>query len=60
MYTYYGQTNEDHLRHGIGTVLYDNGFCYQGMLEEDQITGIGVSLDPNMFKYVGQHLNGER
>ena len=30
------------------------------MLEDDQLTGIGVSLDPNMYKYVGLHKNGER
>ena len=29
---YYGQVNEDNQMHGIGTLLYDNGFMYQGMM----------------------------
>ena len=42
---YYGQLNKDSKKHGIGTILYDNGFCYQGMFENDQMTGIGTSID---------------
>jgi hypothetical protein len=33
------------MRHGIGTLIYDNGFRYHGMFDNDQITGMGISLD---------------
>lgn len=44
-FVYYGDVNDDNLRHGIGTLIYDNGFRYHGMFENDQITGMGISLD---------------
>ena len=57
---YYGQVNELNQNHGIGSVLFKNGFCYQGMYENGQMTGMGVSLDPKNIKYIGEHLDGKR
>jgi len=30
------------------------------MYENDQMTGMGISLDPNLIKYMGEHRNGKR
>ena len=57
---YYGQVNQDNMKHGIGTLLFDNDFYYQGMFENDKMTGIGISEDPNMVKYMGEHKDGKR
>ena len=49
------------MRHGIGTLIYDNGFRYHGMFDNDQITGMGISLDDQkVVKYIGEHKNGNR
>ena len=61
-YTYYGQVRfkeqkpdeyKEVERHGIGTIMFTNGFIYKGMFEEDQMTGIGTSEDSNFSRYVG-------
>lgn len=57
---YYGQVNSDNEKHGIGTLLFDNEFSYQGMFESDQMTGIGISEDANNVKYIGEHKDGKR
>jgi len=44
-FVYYGDVNDQNKRHGIGTLIYDNGFRYHGMFDNDQITGMGISLD---------------
>lgn len=48
------------MKHGIGTLLFDNDFCYQGMFENDHMTGIGISEDANYVKYIGEHKEGKR
>ena len=30
------------------------------MYENDQMSGMGISLDPNLIKYMGEHRNGKR
>lgn len=32
-YVYYGDVNESNKKHGIGNLIYDNGFRYHGMFE---------------------------
>ena len=54
-HVYYGQVNDKNQRHGIGTLLYDNGFMYQGMFAEDQMNGLGFSLDQKINRYMGEH-----
>ena len=57
---YYGQVNSENKKHGIGTLYYDNDFYYYGMFENDSMTGIGISGNPNIVKYVGEHKDGKR
>ena len=57
---YYGQVNSENMKHGIGTLLFDNDFSYQGMFENDKMTGIGISEDAYMVKYIGEHKDGKR
>jgi len=57
---YYGQINSENLKHGIGTLLYDNNFYYLGMFENDAMTGIGISGNPNVVRYMGEHKEGSR
>jgi hypothetical protein len=52
--------NSENLKHGIGTLLFDNDFSYQGMFENDKMTGIGISEDAYMVKYIGEHKDGKR
>lgn len=40
--------------------MYDNGFLYQGMFENDEMSGVGLSIDPQLNKYMGQHDRGMR
>jgi len=32
-YVYYGDVNLENKKHGIGTLIYENGFRYHGMFE---------------------------
>jgi hypothetical protein len=57
---YFGQVSSENLKHGIGTLLFDNDFSYQGMFENDKMTGIGISEDAYMVKYIGEHKDGKR
>ena len=57
---YYGQVNQENMRHGIGTLLFENDFIYQGMFDNDHQTGIGMSRDPNGTVYLGEHREGKR
>ena len=57
---YYGQLNDSFEFHGIGTLLHDNGFIYQGMFEHGMMNGLGFSHDANYNKYLGEHKEGQR
>ena len=59
-HVYYGQVNDKHQKHGIGTLVYDNGFMYQGMFKNDQMDGLGFSLDHKLNRYMGEHQEGQR
>ena len=45
---------------GIGTILFHNGFCYQGMFENDMREGLGITHDIGNNKYKGEHREGKR
>lgn len=45
---------------GIGTVLYENGYCYQGMFEKGSREGLGITYDNANNKYIGEHRDGMR
>ena len=57
---YYGQVDADNKMHGIGTLLHDNGFIYQGMFEHGLMQGLGFSHDSKYNKYLGEHKDGQR
>lgn len=57
---YYGQVNEHNQKQGIGTLYFDNGFVYWGMFEMDQMSGLGISTDFKMNKYIGKHQDNKR
>ena len=59
-YTYYGQLNDSDEMHGIGTILFHNGFVYQGMLDSGQREGLGITIDIGRNKYKGEHKDGQR
>lgn len=46
-YVYYGQVNSKGQMHGIGTMLFKNGFCYQGMFQKGAREGLGFTYDLN-------------
>ena len=56
-YVYYGQINSRNEKHGLGTILYDNGFCYQGMFVNNYREGLGFTYDMEGNKYKGEHKN---
>ena len=39
--------------HGLGTMLFKNGFCYQGMFKKGSREGLGFTYDLNKNKYKG-------
>jgi hypothetical protein len=41
-------------------LLYDNNFYYLGMFENDHMTGIGISGNHNVVRYLGEHKDGKR
>jgi hypothetical protein len=55
-YIYYGQINDKGQMHGIGTMLFPNGFCYQGMFKKGSREGLGITYDVNKNKYKGEHV----
>lgn len=46
--------------HGIGTMLFKNGFCYQGMFNKGTREGLGFTFDLAGNKYKGEHKKGIR
>jgi hypothetical protein len=38
---YYGEINENGLKHGRGAIFYDNGKIYEGEFKNDYKDGIG-------------------
>lgn len=59
-YVYYGQLNVQGQMHGIGTMLFQNGFCYQGMFNRGSREGLGTTFDLSGKKYKGEHKKGIR
>jgi hypothetical protein len=59
-YVYYGQINQTGQMHGIGTMLFKNGFCYQGMFFKGSRDGLGFTFDLAGNKYKGEHKKGIR
>eukprot|EP00347_Sterkiella_histriomuscorum_P000605 403375202 len=59
-YTYYGQLNSEGQMHGLGTIMFKNGFSYQGMFSNGSREGIGCTFDLNNNKYKGEHKRGMR
>lgn len=59
-YIYYGQVNSQGQMHGIGNMLFNNGFCYQGMFQKGSRDGIGLTFDLAGNKYKGEHRKGIR
>ncbi len=46
--------------HGIGTMLFKNNFCYQGMFNKGSRDGLGYTFDLSGNKYKGEHRKGIR
>lgn len=46
--------------HGIGNMLFKNGFCYQGMFNKGSRDGLGFTFDLSGNKYKGEHKRGIR
>jgi hypothetical protein len=46
--------------HGIGNMLFKNGFCYQGMFHKGSRDGLGFTFDLAGNKYKGEHRKGIR
>lgn len=46
--------------HGIGNMLFKNGFCYQGMFNKGSRDGLGFTFDLSGNKYKGEHRKGIR
>jgi hypothetical protein len=46
--------------HGIGTMLFKNKFCYQGMFIKGSRDGLGFTFDLAGNKYKGEHKKGIR
>jgi hypothetical protein len=59
-YIYYGQVDTKGQLDGIGTMLFENGFCYQGMFEKGNREGLGITYDKAGNKYKGEHREGMR
>jgi hypothetical protein len=59
-YIYFGQFNSQEQMDGIGTILFHNGFCYQGMFEKGHREGLGITHDIGSNKYKGEHRDGMR
>jgi hypothetical protein len=59
-YVYYGQINSQGQMHGIGNMLFKNGFCYQGMFNKGSRDGLGFTFDLAGNKYKGEHRKGIR
>ena len=41
-------------------MIFESNFVYHGMFENDKMTGIGISIDSNMVRYMGEHNDGKR
>lgn len=59
-YIYYGQINAKGQMHGLGAMLFKNGFCYQGMFSNGFREGLGITYDITGSKYKGEHKAGIR
>ena len=58
MSTYEGQS-KDGVRHGFGSLLYDNGDRYIGQWRKGLMHGLGVYLSKSGDTYYGQYDNGK-
>ncbi|CDW81949.1 UNKNOWN [Stylonychia lemnae] len=58
-YVYFGQIHQGQM-HGLGTMLFKNGFCYQGMFVKGSRDGLGFTYDLSGNKYKGEHRKGIR
>jgi len=44
--------------HGIGNILFRNGFCYKGMFLNGSREGLGITIDSMGNVYKGEHRKG--
>ena len=59
MEQYFGQVNEEGLKHGFGRECWVSGQIYEGQFKNGKYHGFGRQIDYN-FIYVGEFKDGQR